>query len=168
MKKVFAILIFALFFWAPRAQAQDNFSVGAALTSTFSGIGIGVDVGAGDRSQSTRFGLWLNVPSPLLQTTGFGVGGKVVLISYGSFDLFGLPLGGYGDLIALYGGLYGSLGFGGNTSFFVGAGAVLGIEVNPIPQVFGFYAEFGLGLGVPSIVDANLSVGVRIFVGKLF
>jgi hypothetical protein len=88
--------------------------------------------------------------------------------AYGAFDLFGLQLGGYGDLIALYGGLYGSLGFGGNTSFFVGAGGVLGIEVNPIPQVFGVYAEFGLGIGVPSIVDANLSVGVRIFVGKLF
>ncbi len=171
MKNTIRNLLIVLMLFVPSiAHAQENFSVGAALTSTFAGIGLGIDVGVGERgsSDAVRFGVWLNIPSSALQTKNFGAGFKVVLISYNPFDIFAIPLGGYGDFFAIYTGVYGTLGVGGNSGFFLGVGALLGVELNPIPQVFGLYAEFGLGFGIPYIVDANLTVGAKIFVGRLF
>jgi hypothetical protein len=46
----------------------------------------------------------------------------VVIIDDNLLDFLGLPIGGYGDLFALYSGLYATLDFGGNIEFFVGAG----------------------------------------------
>lgn len=169
MKRVMAILVSLVLFYLPQqAHAQSNFSVGAALTSTFSGIGLGVDVGLGDKSQAVRFGVWVNIPSAALQTNNFGIGAKIALLSYDLFDFLGLPIGGYGDIFAFYTGVYAALGIGGNAGFFVGVGALLGLEVNPIPNFLGAYAEFGLGLGIPFIVDANLTIGLRIFLGNVF
>lgn len=171
MKNTVRNLLIVLMLLIPNlAHAQENFSVGAAMTSTYAGIGLGIDVGVNERgsSDAARFGLWLNIPSATLQTQNFGVGFKVVLISYNPFDIFAIPLGGYGDFFAIYTGVYGTLGVGGNSGFLLGVGALLGLDLNPIPQVFGLYAEFGLGLGVPYIVDANLTIGARIYVGHLF
>jgi hypothetical protein len=125
MKKTIRNLLIVLMLFIPSlAHAQENFSVGAAMTSTFAGIGLGIDVGVGERgsSDAVRFGLWLNIPSSALQTKNFGVGFKVALISYNPFDIFAIPLGGYGDFFALYTGVYGTLGVGGNSGFFLGVG----------------------------------------------
>ncbi len=168
MKKIWLSFIFALLFFVPQAQAQDNFSVSASMTSTFAGIGIGLDADFGTPYEVSRFGIWVNIPSAALQTNYFGIGGKVEILSYSLWESFGLPLFKHGDLIAPYGGVYGTLGIGGNSGFFLGVGAVLGLEINPIPNVFGLYAEFGLGFGIPFIVDAQLSAGLRIYLGNIF
>jgi hypothetical protein len=54
-------LVMALLCWSSQAQAQQNFSAGVAMTSTFAGIGLGIDLGFGNRSdgQVVRFGAWV-------------------------------------------------------------------------------------------------------------
>jgi hypothetical protein len=168
MRKLWLIVVTTLFFLVPQARAQDGFSASLSLTSTFAGIGLGVDVDLGTPYEVTRFGVWVNIPSAALQTRNFGVGGKVELLYYDLWSFIGLGLFRHGDLIAPYSGLYGTLGVGGNAGFFLGVGAVLGLEVNPIPNFLGIYAEIGLGIGIPYIVDAQFSAGVRIYFGNVF
>lgn len=162
MKKLLVLMVLAFSVLVSGAQAQRAFGIG--VNTTFNAFGLEGIYEEGNRSEFTRFGVWVNVPGLGTPANSFvGVGGNIVIAEYAG-DLLGIGLElGRGDLIAPYGGVYGNIALGGQSIFFMGVGVLLGLEVNPIPQVFGVFAELGLGFGIPALVDAYGMVGAKIY-----